>query len=114
MPKVKPVWVESYRVKHPVHGSELVSLVNPPKRDVNALAVQEAARRWGVRWGKVFEQCTVTKETESWKCTCDTCKKEFFSTNVASVCVPCVSRRNRAMLQYMKRHPVDRRINAGN
>lgn len=112
MAQTKNERVKSFRV---VNGYEqcLVIVVNSDKGDETALAIQEAARIWDVPWTKIAHSCEVTQIAEQWRCTCS-CGKRFLSDNITSECPACINARARAVNQYMKSRPVDRRVNAKN
>lgn len=95
-----PVWVESFWVTHDDHPAQLVGIEKPPRKpeQLKALAVQEAARRWGVPWGSVYEDSRITPVAKSWKCWCATCGRDFFSMHQNTYCESCMDRRRVAAL----------------
>lgn len=113
MPNTKQERVRTYRVSHPYHGAQLVSLINPKDADEIALTVIEAARRWGVQWGKILQDCNVEKLGENLQCTCGICKEKFIAVTAQAECPVCIEKRRKSVREYMKRHPTDRRVNAG-
>lgn len=113
MEKIKPERVFTYRVTHPQHDDQLVALVNPPANDIFALATHEASRRWGVPWGKVVGLCRSEPISEAWRRVCVKCKKPFLTEALAEKCPGCILLAKKEMAHFMRRHPVDKRINAG-
>jgi len=114
MPNLKQERVKSYRVSHPDHGAQLVSLTNPKEADEMALAIMEAARRWGEQWGKILHDCNVEKLGEMLQCTCGLCKQKFLAVTFTSECPECVDKRRKAYKHYTKSRPTDRRVNSKN
>jgi hypothetical protein len=112
MPYIKPERVKSYRVNHPRHGSQLVSLTNPPAGDAFARAVMKAAERWGVKWTSVASSCEVVQLSEAWRCTCG-CGNTFISDTVELKCKKCQAKNSRPIDRYRYKRS-DGRLTARN
>lgn len=114
--KIPPERVQSFRVTYQ-ERQLLISLKDPGKKDWHLMAIQEAARQWELPWQKIAAYCEVAPFETIWRCTCIKCGKKFgvptaATAATASECPICTKKRQEAMAEYVRRHPVDRRINA--
>ncbi len=118
MTKKKPERVISYRVSCQGYEEQLVMLTDPPKdeRDRTVLAIQKAAERWGVRWGKIVHDCTAVLFGDQLRCFCEKCKQTFLSDTSADRCPKCLAVQQQAARDFFRRQSrsQDRRIGAKN
>ena len=93
--------------------SAFIPLENPKKEDEQILAIQAAAAEWGLDWKKIAAFCETERMADMYKCTCSLCGAKYHVETPMGQCPECQRRRRIDTAAYMKRHPVDRRINAG-